>query len=140
MFQGRSFLVENGILVDFGERWVKKLKNFIFWSILQKYIFILDGQLIHCLAGVYSECRSYSSITFFLGYFPRCKIKYDSQSGGEVQDAIVCCVDRTRRLLVWDFSAMLAVTEKLIDKETVKHHQIKITPSIYYLGNIAVLS
>jgi len=35
---------------------------------------------------------------------------------------------------------MQAMTEELIDKETVKQQQIEITPSIYYLGNIAVLS
>lgn len=38
--------------------------------------------------------------SLFPRYSSRCKIKYDSYLGGEVQDAIVCCVDQTHRLLV----------------------------------------
>lgn len=131
-----------GFWCIFGKRGLKKLTNFIFWSIFIIEVYFYFGRLAHTFFG---RCLLRVSFVRLHHFFPRWLSQVQDQVRFIVRrrssrcDCLLCWPIRTRRLLVWDFSAMQAVTEKLIDKETVKRHQIRITPSIYYLGNIAVL-
>lgn len=99
MLLGRPFWLKMAYWM-FGGNGIKKVNKFYFLVYIYHGSIFYFGWLIHTFYDVSSGCHSHSSVTFFLGYSPWCKIKYDSYLGGEVQDAIVCCVDQTHRLLV----------------------------------------